>query len=318
MKQRIPPDHFDSQRGLSLVEVMVTLLIGMVVTLGVFSVTSRNSQNLRVTEGLSESQENVRMAFELIARDLRQARDTGCGPVPVTGNLTGTQWAAAGWWPVRGFAAGGYADSVAGTQALQLMGSGQNLLIDIATITAPGNKASLDFMSSAAPLGSANGWIIVCDLEGGSLHRVASANAKRLNLLDPVNIPNADNPQFITSRATAVTWYIGDNGRPNEGGRSLFRARLTDTGGVEVEEILAGVVNMEILYHRPTDANFVDAATIGATANAWRTVNAIQLTLTTETTQANLATEVVNADLVGADGRLRRQLTQIIALRSSQ
>lgn len=313
-----PRASIGTQRGLSLIEVMVTLLIGMVVILGVFSVTNRNSQNLRVTEGLSESQENVRMAFELIARDLRQARDTGCGPVPVTGSLVGTQWAADGWWPVRGFDAGGYASSVAGTQALQLMGSTQNLLIDIATITAPGNRLSLDFLSSAAPLGSANGWVIVCDLEGGTLHRVASANAKRLNLLNPVNVPSVDNPQFLTARATAVTWYIGDNGRPNEGGRSLFRARLTDTGAVVDEEILPGVVNMEVLYHRPGDANFVNVAAIANTANAWSTVNAIQLTLTTETTQTNLAETAVNEDLVGSDGRLRRQLTQVIALRSAQ
>lgn len=305
------------QGGLSLVEVMVTLLIGMVVTLGVFTVTSRNSQNLRVTEGLSESQENVRMAFELIARDLRQARDTGCGPVPVTNNLTVAPWNGA-WWPVRGFGAGDYAGSVAGTQALQLMGSSQNLLIDISTITAPGAKPSLDFLTSATPLGTANGWVIVCDLEGGSLHRVTGAAGKKLNFNGTVTVPSADNPQFMASRATAVTWYIGDNGRPNEGGRSLFRVRLTEAGAATIEEILPGVVNMEILYHRSGGPDFVDAATIGTTANAWATVNAIQITLTTETTQANLAAEVVNADLVGTDGRLRRQLTQVIALRSAE
>ena len=58
-------------RGLSLVEVMVTVAIGLVITLGVVGVVGVNQQNLRITEGLSESQENARMAFELIARDVR-------------------------------------------------------------------------------------------------------------------------------------------------------------------------------------------------------------------------------------------------------
>lgn len=301
------------QIGLSLVEVMVTLVIGMVVTLGVFTVTNRNSQNLRVTEGLSEMQENMRMAFELIARDVRQARDTGCGPVNVTGGITGTQWAAS-WQPLRGFDVGEYANSVAGTQALQLMGSGQSLLIDISTITTPGTKSSLDFMTSATPLGTANGWVIVCDLEGGSLHQVTGVAGKKLTFNNAVNIANEDEPQFLVSRATAVVWYIGDNGRPDEGGRSLFRARLSDIGTEVPEEILPGVANMEILYHRPVDAGFVPAATIGAD---WNSVNAIQITLTTETTQARLTEGTTNA-LATADGRLQRQLTQVIALRSAQ
>lgn len=304
------------QRGLSLIEVMVTLVIGMVVTLGVFTVTSRNSQNLRVTEGLSEAQENARMAFELIARDVRQARDTGCGPVAVTGGITGTVWSG-GWWAVRGFGAGDYAASVAGTQALQLMGGAQSLLIDTGTITSSGLKSSLDFMSPAAPLGTANGWVVVCDLEGGSLHRVSSAAGNKLVFSNEVNVTNVDNPQFMASRATAVIWYIGDNGRPADGGRSLFRARLTDAGAEVAEEILPGIVDMQILYHRRTDANFVPAATIGTTANAWNAVNAIQITLTTETTQAGL-TEGTTNTLATADGRLRRELSQVIALRSAQ
>ena len=78
----------------------------ILVALGVVGVMSSNRQNYRISQGLAEMQENARGGFELLARDIRVARDTGCGPVPVA---TDALYAApSAWWqtwlPVRGFA----------------------------------------------------------------------------------------------------------------------------------------------------------------------------------------------------------------------
>lgn len=313
------------QAGLSLIEVMISLAIGTVITLAVLIIMASNSRNLRLNEGLSESQENARMAFELIARDVRQARDTSCGPLPISNRAPISAWYTTPQ-PVLGF--GGSDTSTAkafgtsvgqrmnGTQALQLQGTAETLLID----EFPGSGDTITLMTAAAPLGNANGFVVVCDLTSASLHQVDSENGKDLNLQQSVIISDPDNPQFQVARYTAVTWYIGNNGRAGEGGRSLYRVRLNNAGVLLTEEILPGVVDMSLRYHREGDADFVGLADMAATD--WERVNAIELTLTTETTQTHIATEAAAAaaGMASSDGegRLRRTLTQVIALRGAE
>lgn len=55
------------QRGVSLIEVMVALGLGLVVVLAASMVFIGSRQANRTTEGLSRAQETARSAFELIA-----------------------------------------------------------------------------------------------------------------------------------------------------------------------------------------------------------------------------------------------------------
>lgn len=305
------------QRGLSIVELMVTLAIGMVVTLGIVGIMGLNQQNLRITESLSESQENARMAFELIARDVRQARDTSCGPMrEKPANLNTSWWGQ--WQPLLSFggttattavAIGtGLAQRVSNTQALQLQGSGETRIIQKIT----GSK--LDLQSEAGSLSS--GPVIVCDLQTASLHTATASAAKAITTNPTVTISNVDNPQFQVSRLTAVTWYIGNNGRAAEGGRSLYRVRLQANGNPITEEILPGVVNLSLRYHTKDTNDFTSTAP--TTSDAWNEVNAIELTLTTESTHRNVTSEAAaNSALVGSDGRMRRQISHVISLRNT-
>lgn len=322
MKPRTQPLPYLSsiaQYGLSLVEVMVTLAIGMVVTLGIVGIMGINQQNLRITEGLSESQENARMAFELIARDVRQARDTSCGPV-VTTNISfadNDKWWGE-WQPVLGFAGdedtgavttgNGVGERVAGTQALQLQGSGETRIIKKIRISG----SELELRTDADTLST--GPVIVCDLQSASLHTAAASDTKVITITPAFT--SDDNLQFQVSRLTAVTWYIGNNGRDNEGGRSLYRIRLETDGTTVTEEILPGVVDLGLQYHtKDEDAFTPDAPT---TEIEWNEVNAIELTLTTESTQRNVTSEAATgSELVGSDGRLRRQITHVISLRNT-
>src|SRR3546814_6197665 len=67
------------QAGFSLVEFMISLVLGLIVIGGVTTVFLSNQQSYRSNEGLSQLQENSRIAFELMARDIRQTGLTGCG-----------------------------------------------------------------------------------------------------------------------------------------------------------------------------------------------------------------------------------------------
>ena len=68
-----------SQRGLTLIELMVSLVLGLVIVGGVLSIFVSTNQTAKVNDNLMRIQENTRTAFDLMARDLREAGQNPCG-----------------------------------------------------------------------------------------------------------------------------------------------------------------------------------------------------------------------------------------------
>jgi len=66
------------QRGLSLVELMIALVLGLLLTTGVISIFISSKQSYAQQDAQAQIQENVRFALEMIARDLRMAGYGGC------------------------------------------------------------------------------------------------------------------------------------------------------------------------------------------------------------------------------------------------
>ena len=67
------------QRGVTLVELMVALALGLLVTVALLKVYIDASRMYRFNEGLARLQENGRFALEFIRRDARAAAARGCG-----------------------------------------------------------------------------------------------------------------------------------------------------------------------------------------------------------------------------------------------
>ncbi|HDZ56622.1 MAG TPA: prepilin-type N-terminal cleavage/methylation domain-containing protein [Pseudomonas xinjiangensis] len=61
------------QKGVTLVELMVSLIIGLVLTGAVIQVYLSNSITFRLQEGMSKVQESGRLALQYMARELREA-----------------------------------------------------------------------------------------------------------------------------------------------------------------------------------------------------------------------------------------------------
>lgn len=66
------------QHGVTLVELMVALVIGLILTAGATQIFLGSKETYRTSEALSRVQENGRMALQLLARDIRQADYAGC------------------------------------------------------------------------------------------------------------------------------------------------------------------------------------------------------------------------------------------------
>jgi type IV pilus assembly protein PilW len=66
------------QKGLSLVEVMIAMAIGSVITVGTVQLFVANSETHRLMLGQSRMQESARFSLDFIARSIRQAGYRGC------------------------------------------------------------------------------------------------------------------------------------------------------------------------------------------------------------------------------------------------
>src|SRR5436190_22011265 len=67
-----------SMRGLSLVELMVAITIGLIIMAAVSAVFVNSRANYTTQESLARLQENARIAINTVARDLRMAGYYGC------------------------------------------------------------------------------------------------------------------------------------------------------------------------------------------------------------------------------------------------
>jgi type IV pilus assembly protein PilW len=280
------------QRGFSLVELMISMVLGLIIIAGASSVFLSNKQLYRTSTALGHVQENARSAFELVTRDLRQSRFTGCGNQSnITNRLNNF---ATNWYsnfaalPLGGYDAGtadnnpalttGTAETnhVSGTDSLLLIGASDvayslNTLYDAA--------AGLDILESGPDLVLGD-IVFICDPAKADIVQITSLNSGNFRLQasgsDPGNASVPDNNSYnlnsMVSRLKAVSWYIGCNKiattpacDPDQGGTSLYRMNVAGASSsaavtVQAQEMVRGVAALDFQYHRPGDATFTEAA----------------------------------------------------------
>ena len=311
--------------GFTLVELMVAMLLGLIVIGGVVSVFLANQQSYRTNEALSEVQDGSRIAFEMMAQDIRNAGLTGCDSSD-TGNVAnvlknspaggGTMWWA-NWNNVLvGYGGTGdpavtvgtaAANKVAGTESLQLIGAtnaGLSVSVhDKGAMQFTLSENSSDLTSADLKLGDA---MIVCDPQfaaifqstnyNGTAKTVAyntltSAPGNYSNILASTGIPYTFVTNSLIAKLTAVDWYIGNTPPPVVGGRSLYRVRLVNNAGkldTTTDEMVRNVIDMKITYLQSGGTTFLPVA---ADTN-WGAVSAVQVWLKLQSTDQFAGTDV--------------------------
>ncbi|MET0279742.1 MAG: PilW family protein [Steroidobacteraceae bacterium] len=323
------------QRGVTLIELMVAMVLGLIVIAGAVSVTIANRRSYSTNEGLSQVQESSRSAFELLARDIRQTGLTGCDNRGRTANVlvAGSRWWQT-WYGLRGLtgAQAGAApfgtarfDRVAGTDAVQTQGV-QGMGMSLAT-HAP-TTATMVINAALADV-VVNDVLVVCNFDHAAIFQVTNFTAPATlthaeggpapgncstGLGFPTICTTAGNSYQFTRNSlvaplAATEWYIGQSGRAADSGRSLMRRRLARGGSVAIEELVTDVTNMTITYRVADTMNFVAASAVAATD--WPTVNAIKIDLTILSADARVTTTPGTNN-----GRIERSSSQIFALRN--
>lgn len=170
-------------RGVTLIELMVSMVVGLIVMGAAITVFLSTSRTYNATESLGRVQENLRVSFELMARDLREAAGNPCEKNLPTYNVlkdpkarwyTDFATGIRGYEGTEAFADAGFGTSpgqrIAGTDAIELKSavSGVNIVSHVPT--------SAQFKVSTVNHGLADGDLaLACDFGEVAVFQVTNA-----------------------------------------------------------------------------------------------------------------------------------------------
>ena len=344
-----------SQRGLSLVEILVALVLSLILTAGVIQLFVGSKQTYRFHEGLSRIQENGRFALDLLAKDIRSAGYFGClsAATNIDNALTGaTRFLWNYGQAIFGFESTGTStwnpaldtnipSPLSGSDVITVRGGADSAPINV--ITHGGGAATLSV--------SADSGIQVGDI-------LAASNCQSLSVFQVTAV--SDDPTCtsdcvrVLQHATGTTSPPPGNARAsladNYAGSELIRAGTggftktyylrTGAGGMSAlwrmvgptaNEVVEGVERMEILYGiciGQGAARRVDATVGYVTANSvtdWSAVCSVRVNLLLVSLEDNLTSSTAQAVVFPADTgntitvndrRLRQAFSTTVGIRN--
>jgi type IV pilus assembly protein PilW len=314
------------QQGITLVELMVAMVIGLLLTAGILQLFVSNKQTYRVTENMSRLQESGRFAMHFLKSDIRMADYWGCRGFDITidNNLN--------------------ANATFDTYTTALEGTNDdnavnNIINGTDTITLKGafsagiSLADIPATSSADLKVTANNdleqfdLVLLSDCVDGDLFQITNINGSGVNIVHNTGIGTPGNSEKPLRKAYGtdaqifklnfVTYSIqqGASGR-----NALFRS----TNGGAAQELVENIENMQILYGEDTDsdgaANYYkpsDSAGLNMDNVVSVRISLVVVTLDDNVTeQANPYTLFGGATITPTDRRIRRVFTSTIVIRN--
>ena len=318
------------QRGLSLVELMISITLGMVAVAGAISIYLSNRSSYKLVEGAARVQENARFAMEFMGRDLREAGGIVCGGNLVQENVLLTNFpSATNWWSDWSTGLKGYGSSPNNaeempTNALAKFGTAAGdrktgtdaVIIWSASTASPSvltqDSSGSNFTVYPAQNASTGSVLTACD--------DARVSTFSINQAATTTVTAAQTPTTsikkggIVNQLNASAWYVCVR-QSTPSLYSLCREGLEGGPGSSAQEILENVTNMQITYllgdgnGTPTASAYADGLTYKTWTSAdWAKVQAVRVVLT-------LATPDKVATSSGASAPLSQNFTFTVALR---
>ncbi len=306
-----------SQKGLSLIELMVAMLIGLILIAGIGNIFIDSKRTYSFQQGLARIQENGRMALEFLGRDIRMAGYTGCAGgeySSITNTLNNSTTLNFDFSRgVRGYEVGSSIPS-----DLSALSPAPLLNTDVLILKGPvGDGVKIVKNNSSAQL-----FAQVASVEAGACagspptDRISgicrgdilmAADCTKARIFQTGNITVASGELNITHPASgtpgnSISSWGGASAPDAEkfgvdseiikmntvyyyiaagasGQPALWQSIVPGTA----QEILEGVENMQLLYGRDTGTDFVpdqyDTATAVTSAAAWDKVGAVRVQL---------------------------------------
>ena len=351
MHRQLQNRKLGRQKGISLVELMISITIGLILMTGVVQLFLSSRTTFSTQQALARVQESGRLAMEFLSEDIRMAGYMGCMSRNL--NFSNTLNSASdlaynfsvgieGLNDVGATVPAGYpANIVEGTDVLVVRGGTGNGV----DVVAANNNSELFVENtgvSASCAGSLSGLcaqdiLVVSDCSKARVFQISDltevtgvgVSIEHLGAgTDPGNatttwgggsIPDenfGDDAEVIEMNTTAYYIAPGVSGQPG-----LWQ----ETNGGNPMELLEGVEDMQLSYGRDTSGDgvpdsYVDASALTTTAE-WAQVSSVRVQLLVQSTEDNLLQEAQpytfnSVTSTPADRRLRQVFINTVGIRS--
>ncbi|MFT6924523.1 MAG: type IV pilus assembly protein PilW [Psychromonas sp.] len=272
------------QRGFTLIELMISIPLGLLVMFAVLKIFTANVEGVNLQNAFSRVQENGRMATELLIRDIRGADYWGClrDTSLITNNLdtSDDDYVLATQIPTgsSGIAGENNVDSgieiadipvKEATDTLTLRGASAIANIKIVPPYAPASSSQIKINSEGyIPPGTI---IMIGDCGGADVISVTNNNGNNdtvvhnsgtINIANSVNNAHGKLSRSYSSSSLLMTPYVKTYfiGQNLAGSYSLF----SSDNGV-ANELVRGVTDLQLEYGEDT-GTFSEASSVNMTA----------------------------------------------------
>ncbi|WP_423187363.1 PilW family protein [Alishewanella sp. d11] len=243
------------QRGVTLTELLVALMLGLLLLGGVFGVYLSNQTTARTTEDLSNLQNRIRLAFQVMSYDLRSAGFLGCNNSERVVSVVQVAGVSPAWLNWQGGLVGTAADAANNESIRVMYGAGQSSSVV--------NHVPPRLNLNQRPELSVGDLAVVCDDTLTSIFQVSAVGnnwlehaATGLNCAVDLGFANpfvcgSARPRLYPTDAmvmqfATVRWFVAAS-EVDANFNSLFREIIVSGAPVQ-EEVLFGVERLSFAY----------------------------------------------------------------------
>lgn len=299
------------QQGLTLVELMIAITLGLILTAGMLQIFSGSRQTYRVEESLARLQENARFALEQMSNDIRMTSHWGCQSNPNNIinllNTGGAGYIAYTVNPLTGLdGTAGASDSITlngadGSLSMTLqpnLGTGYNPALNAALAVSTPHTFAVNTIALVSDCETGNIFQIT-GVSGGTISHAAGGSPPG-NTVAAFTKAFRGDASLLPMRQILYWVAAGANGQ-----RALWRS----INGVN-QELVSDVTDMQIIYGEDTnsDSSVDRYVPAGTAALNFNNVFGVRITLTMQTGEANTSTT--------AGARVTRVFSTTVSIRN--
>lgn len=323
------------QKGVSLIELMISLLIGLILMSGVVQMFISSKGTYTTQKAMSRVQETGRLAIDFIAKDIRLAGYNGCmsrGDLEIVNGLSSD---ANGKYEydfdeaIRGYTAATAdtaidIDANTATDVLVVRSAGASSLVltqasgSSTTLLVSGEETN-DCLGDVCK----DDVVVISDcvqarrfqitdmaaVSGGSTTNIARAEAGTPGNQSPSSWGQEFDPGAEIIRVSTMVYYIANN---DFGNPTLYQK----TGANTAIELLEGIEDMRLTFSE-SGSNYVEAASVGN----WDNVTSVNVEVLVRSVNDNVIQDEQPYTFAGvtttpSDRRLRQSFNTSVALRN--
>lgn len=317
------------QLGLTLIELLVALTIGLFLVGGVLYTYLSTRASFATNDAAARVQEDARFAMERLTREIRMAGYTGCAnSLDIAPNVVGACVSA---FPLGGgiqvFANGsGWTNPTSGPTITRVAGT------DVITLRGVRQECSTRLNAGAAPISgpiqtASNltlapcNWglgtrLVISDCTSSDIFAATAVTATQITLGN--NLSKSYGTDAVVWQYSEKTYFIGLH--PTSGEPMLYEI---DFNGVSstVRDVVGNVYNMTFVLNLDTNADgFVDSVNVSpAGFSAWNQVSSVGLAFDVRSEDVSTGTTAASYTFNGAtvsDKRLKRNYVTTIGIRN--